>query len=391
MSLFDEGFPQTGFPACTTDDERFARLQLSRTPRIGPVHFQQLIRRFGSAAKVIEALPTIARRAGGAIQPAKPELVEAEIARGRASGARLVVLGDADYPQLLAQIPAAPPVLWIVGAHTAFPSRAVAIVGARNASAAGQKIAHQLAAQLGEAGYLIVSGLARGIDTQAHHASLKTGTVAVLGGGIDDIYPPENTDLYQSIKAYGALISENPVGYKARAGDFPRRNRLISGLSMGVIVVEAELRSGSLITARLAGEQGRNVFAVPGSPLDPRCRGTNGLLREGATLCETAADVLEVLEAQTGFSEAHHADAHNYRVSNAFGGNDFAHMTDEALETTIDSLRDRIFHLISLTPTSRDELLRLAQAPAHAGFAALGELEIAGVITQTHNGHYVRA
>lgn len=386
MSLFDEDFPQTGFPACTTDAERFARLQLSRTPRIGPVHFQQLIRRFGSALKVIEALPSIAKRAGGAIQPARREQVEVEIAHGEAYGARLVVLGDATYPKLLAQIPAAPPVLWILGEHTAFPTRAVAIVGARNASAAGQKIAHQLAAQLGEAGYLIVSGLARGIDTQAHQASLKTGTVAVLGGGIDDIYPPENTDLYQSIKAYGALISESPVSYRARAGDFPRRNRLISGLSLGVIAVEAELRSGSLITARLAGEQGRNVFAVPGSPLDPRCRGTNGLLRDGATLCETAADVLEALEAQSGFDEP----LHHYRLSQNWAADALAYTTDEALETTIDSLRDRLFHLISLTPTSRDELLRLAQAPAHAGFAALGELEIAGVIAHTGNGHYVR-
>ncbi|MEM9964707.1 MAG: DNA-processing protein DprA, partial [Asticcacaulis sp.] len=234
---------------------------------------------------------------------------------------------------------------------------------------------------------LIVSGLARGIDTQAHSTSLKTGTVAVLGGGIDDIYPPENTDLFQSIKAYGALISESPVGYRARAGDFPRRNRLISGLSLGVIVVEAELRSGSLITARLAGEQGRNVFAVPGSPLDPRCRGTNGLLREGASLCETAADVLEVLEAQSGFDEP----LHNYRLSQNWATDMTCDASDEALETTIDSLRDQLFHLISLTPSSRDELLRLTQAPAHAGLAALGELEISGLIVHTGNGHYIRA
>jgi len=392
MSLFEDAFPATGFPACTDDSERLARLQLSRTPRIGPVHFQQLIRRFGSARRALEALPTLARRAGGSLQPAPREQAEAEIARGEACGARLIVLGDAAYPKLLAQIPAAPPVLWVSGEHSAFPARAVAIVGARNASAAGQKIAHQLAEGLGEAGYLIVSGLARGIDTQAHQASLKTGTVAVLGGGIDDIYPPENADLYHALKASGAILSESPLGYKARAGDFPRRNRLISGLSLGVIVVEAELRSGSLITARLAGEQGRNVFAVPGSPLDPRCRGTNGLLRDGATLCESAADVLEVLEAQSGFDEGLHA----YRLSADWGADTGLTDTglyapDEALETTIDSLRDRLFHLISLTPTSRDELLRLAQAPAHAGFAALGELEIAGVITRTGTGHYVRA
>ncbi|BBF81843.1 DNA-processing protein DprA [Asticcacaulis excentricus] len=370
------------FPACTSDSERFARLRLARTHRIGPVHFHQLILRFGSAVKAVENLPLIARRAGGGIVPASLDAVEAEMARGRAAGARLVVLGDAAYPKLLADIPAAPPVLWMLGEQTALPDRAIAIVGARNASAAGQRIAHALARELGEAGFFVVSGLARGIDTQAHTGSLKTGTAAVLGGGVDDIYPPDNADLYQAIRTYGVLISESPVGYRARAGDFPRRNRVISGLTRGTIVVEAELKSGSLITARLANEQGREVFAVPGSPLDPRCRGTNDLIRQGATLCEGVDDILRTLDAQMTLFERPAPVVPLHAVS-AFDDTDL----DEAIE----SLRDRLLSLISPVPTPREDLLRLSGAPAHVGLAALGELEIAGLIVTTSDGQYIRA
>lgn len=371
------------FPACTSDEERFARLRLARTHRIGPVHFQQLILRFGSAVKAVENLPLIARRAGGGIVPASVEAIEAEITRGRTGGARLVVLGDADYPKLLAEIPATPPVLWMLGEQSALPDRAIAIVGARNASAAGQRMAHTLAKDLGEAGFFVVSGLARGIDTQAHTGSLKTGTAAVLGGGVDDIYPPDNTDLYQAIRRYGVLISESPVGYRARAGDFPRRNRLISGLTRGTIVVEAELRSGSLITARLANEQGREVFAVPGSPLDPRCRGTNDLIRQGATLCEGVDDVLRTLDAQmTLFEPA----ARDVNAMYAIGSAD-----ETDLDSAIDSLRDRLLNLISPVPTPREDLLRLSGGATHLGLAALGELEIAGLIVTTRDGQYVRA
>lgn len=370
------------FPACTSDAERFARLRLARTNRIGPVHFHQLILRFGSAVKAVENLPLIAKRAGGGIVPAPVEAVEAEMARGRAAGARLVVLGDAAYPKLLADIAAAPPVLWMLGEQTALPERAIAIVGARNASAAGQRIAHALARELGEAGFFVVSGLARGIDTQAHMGSLKTGTAAVLGGGVDDIYPPDNADLYQAIRTYGVLISESPVGYRARAGDFPRRNRVISGLTRGTIVVEAELKSGSLITARLANEQGREVFAVPGSPLDPRCRGTNDLIRQGATLCEGVDDILRTLDAQMTLFERPAPVVPLHAIS-AFDDTDL----DEAIE----SLRDRLLSLISPVPTPREDLLRLSGAPAHVGLAALGELEIAGLIVTTSDGQYIRA
>jgi DNA processing protein len=369
------------FPACISDAERFARLRLARTNRIGPVHFHQLILRFGSAMKAVENLPLIAKRAGGGIVPAPIEAVEAEMARGRAAGARLVVLGDAAYPKLLAEIAAAPPVLWMLGEQTALPDRAIAIVGARNASAAGQRIAHALARELGEAGFFVVSGLARGIDTQAHTGSLKTGTAAVLGGGVDDIYPPDNADLYQAIRTYGVLISESPVGYRARAGDFPRRNRVISGLTRGTIVVEAELKSGSLITARLANEQGREVFAVPGSPLDPRCRGTNDLIRQGATLCEGVDDILRTLDAQMTLFERPAPTVPLHAVS-AFDDTD--------LDEAIDSLRDRLLSLISPVPTPREDLLRLSGAPARVGLAALGELEIAGLIVTTSDGQYIR-
>ncbi|OYW83326.1 MAG: DNA protecting protein DprA [Asticcacaulis sp. 32-58-5] len=383
MSLFDAPH----FPPVTSEDERVARLRLARTQRIGPINFQQLITRFGSAIRALEALPSLAQRAGGGITPAPMAMVEAEIAQSRAAGARLVVLGDTDYPKLLSHIAAAPPVLWLLGDH-ALPPKAVSIVGARNASAAGMKMAHQLAADLGEAGYLIVSGLARGIDTHAHQGSLKTGTAAVLGGGIDDVYPPQNQDLYTALKSYGVLISENPAGYRAHARDFPRRNRVISGLTLGTIVVEAELRSGSLITARLAGEQNRDVFAVPGSPLDPRARGSNDLLRQGAHLCETADDVIRILETQMGLNDGARArfDDHRPHFLTLATFDDIA---PEAIDDRIDDLRTQILNLISHTPSHRDEVLRLAGASMTLGFAALSELEIAGLIAPQPGGYYV--
>ncbi|CAL4868417.1 DNA processing protein DprA [Asticcacaulis sp. MM231] len=233
--------------------------------------------RFGSAIRALEDLPHIFNRTGGSLTPFPQARLDEELARAAATGARLVVLGDADYPALLKQIEAAPPILWTLG-PLKVRHRAIGIVGARNALAAGQKIAQTLAHELGEAGFHVISGLARGVDTRAHETSLKSGTVAVLGGGVDDIYPPDNRGLYEKIRDHGLLVSESPVSHRATASDFPRRNRIISGLSLGTIVVEAELRSGSLITARLAAEQNREVFAVPGSPLDPRCRGTNDLL-----------------------------------------------------------------------------------------------------------------
>lgn len=370
--------PFDRIPAADTDAERMARLRLARTPRIGPVAFSQLLLRFGSAARALEELPHIVRRNGGAFNPPKTDRVQEEVHRGAAIGARLVMLGDGDYPALLRQADGAPPVMWMrgpLGVH----AKAVAVVGARNASAAGQKMAHSLAAGLGAAGYLIVSGMARGIDTRAHEAGLATGTAAVLGGGVDDIYPPENAALYDRLTEQGVLISESPVGYSARAQDFPRRNRIISGLSLATVVVEAELRSGSLITARLAAEQNREVFAVPGSPLDPRARGCNDLLRQGAQLCETADDVLRILDGQGGFHEPAPLDAPQDQASGA------------AVEDQILHASRILADLVSPTPVHRDDLIRLSHAPAFVALSALSELEISGVIDRLDGGLYVRS
>ena len=252
-----------------TPAERFARLRLARTDRIGPVAFTQLLARYGSAIAALDALPGLVRKSGAASTPPPVEAVERELAAGEALGARLLVLGDAGFPEMLAALDPPPPILWTRGDAGLLSRPCIAIVGARIASAGGQRIARGLAQQLGQAGHVVVSGMARGIDAAAHEGALPTGTVAVLGGGVSDIYPPEHADLYARLTERGCIVSESPVGARAQARDFPRRNRIISGLSRGVVVVEAEIRSGSLITARLAAEQGRDVFAVPGSPLDP--------------------------------------------------------------------------------------------------------------------------
>lgn len=350
--------------------ERFARLRLARTDKVGPVTFKQLLDRYGSAEQAVEAFPDLIRRAGG---PARslpdPARIDAEFVAGRRIGARLIVFGDADYPASLAAVDPPPPLLWTLGEPALMARPCIAIVGARIASAGGQRIARGLAQQLGEAGHVVVSGLARGIDGAAHAGALPTGTVAVLGGGVDDIYPPDNADLYRQIAERGCIVSESPVGTRAQARDFPRRNRIISGLSRGVIVVEAELRSGSLITARLAAEQGRDVFAVPGSPLDPRAKGPNELLRQGAILCEGLADI-----------EREFAQVRAIREPAA--DNLFA----DAPDSIDDALIERVAALLSPTPTPRDELARAVGAPIGAVAAALLELDLAGRATLLPGG-----
>ena len=285
-----------------SEEQRLDWLRLIRTENIGPRTFRDLINHYGGARAALDALPALARR-GGAAGPARicsREDAEAELKAARARGVEFVALGEPDYPQRLQMIDDAPPLLAVRGKLAALARPLVAIVGSRNASAAGVKFAERLARDLGNAGFGTVSGLARGIDAAAHRASLATGTVAVLAGGHDRVYPPEHDELLEAILAEGAAVSEMPLAWEPRARDFPRRNRLISGLSVGVVIVEAARRSGSLITARLAGEQGREVFAVPGSPLDPRAEGTNGLLKQGATLVTEAADVIAVLEPILG-------------------------------------------------------------------------------------------
>ena len=349
--------------------ERFARLRLARTDRVGPVSFRQLLDRFGTALRALDALPDLARRAGSTGYDLPPvERIEAELAAGERKGAVLLVLGDPAYPDRLAAVDPPPPVLWTRGHCALLSGETIAMVGARIASAGGQRIARGLAQALGQDGFVVVSGLARGIDAAAHLGALKTGTVAVLGGGVDDVYPPDNAELYEQVVDQGCVVSESPMGARAQARDFPRRNRIISGLSRGVIVVEAELRSGSLITARLAGEQGRDVFAVPGSPLDPRSKGPNELLRQGAILCEGVEDVRRGLETLRTLREP--------------PGDRFEAMPDDVDQALI----ERVAALLSPTPTPRDELARACAAPVAHVAAALLELSLAGRATLLPGG-----
>jgi DNA processing protein len=355
--------------------ERIDWLRLARAESVGPVTFAHLIGRYGAASRALSALPDLARRGGRSAPPRIPSVAEAkrELEAGAALGARLLTLRDPAFPRLLAALDPPPPLLWVLGDETLLERRAIGMVGAREASSAGQRMARSLAAGLGQGGYVVVSGLARGIDASAHQGALPTGTIAVLAGGVDSVWPPQNAELYQAIKAKGCIVSERPVGYEARAPDFPRRNRLISGLSLGVVVVEAEVKSGSLITARLAGEQGRDVFAVPGSPLDPRARGTNDLIRQGAWLVEEADDVLRVLNDQPSVSEP---EPTSYDAGDDDGDTE---PLIAALET-----------LLSHTPTAVDELARSAGAPISLTAAALMELALAGRAELLPGGFAVR-
>lgn len=349
--------------------ERLARLRLARTERIGPVSFLQLIRREGSAKAALERLPELSRRAGGrSIRPAPEAEINAEVVRADAIGAQLIVYGDVDYPVALAALDAPAPVLWARGRAELLGRDAVALVGARVASAAGRRFAQGLAVEIGAAGFVVVSGMARGIDAAAHQGALATGTVAVLGGGVDDVYPPDNAELYGRLIEGGCVISESPVGSRAQARDFPRRNRIISGLSRAVVVVEAEQRSGSLITARLAAEQGREVLAVPGSPLDPRCAGTNDLIRQGAALCGGLDDVLRALEGERHLFEP------SARYDPQVEGD-----PDPGLET-------RILDLLGPTAVPTDELIRACDAPVGTVMGILLELHLSGVIHLSEGG-----
>jgi DNA processing protein len=346
-----------------TDTQRRDWLRLARTETVGPVTFDQLIRRHGDAREALDTLPDLARRGGRAGGVAVPSIAQAEdeLAAGARLGARLIAACEPDFPQALAALDPPPPLIWALGRVELLDRACVAIVGARVASAAGQRFARGLAAELGASDLVIVSGLARGIDGAAHEGAMETGTVAVLGGGIDDVYPPEHRALHARIAQAGCIISESRPGYTAQARDFPRRNRIIAGLSRAVVVVEAEARSGSLITARLAAEQGREVLAVPGSPLDPRAKGTNDLIRQGAAICEGAEDVLRAIEGLSGFREP----AGNPYVADPY-------------EPPPDALRQQIAALLSPTPVSRDELVRATGAPPALVFAALVELSLAG-------------
>jgi len=356
-----------------SDEQRFDWLRLIRSDHVGPHTFHALVRHYGSARAALNALPGLARR-GGAPGPARicpVEAAAAEMTAARAQGIDFIALGEPAYPQRLQMIADPPPLLAVRGRLDVLARPLIAIVGSRNASAAGIKFAERLAGDLCVAGLAIVSGLARGIDAAAHRASLATGTVAVLAGGHERIYPPEHVDLAKAIMAEGATVSEMPLTWEPRAHDFPRRNRLISGLSVGVIIIEAARRSGSLITARLAGEQGREVFAVPGSPLDPRSEGANGLLKQGATLVTEASDVIAMLAPILG--RALELPAREPEPASPLT----AEPGDEE--------RARIIALLGPAPAAVDDLVRLSQTTPAVVRTVLLELEIAGRI-ERHGG-----
>jgi len=352
-----------------TENERIDWLRLIRSENVGPINFRQLLRRFGSAAAALEALPELARR-GGRARPLRlcpREAAEREIAALARIGGQLLAAADPDYPEALAAVEDAPPLLSLLGDPGLLARRAVAVVGARNASTNGRRLAEMIAHDLCAAGLVVVSGLARGIDTAAHRGSLAGGTIAVLAGGVDVPYPPENEELYRAL-----------------ARHFPRRNRLISGLALGVLVVEAAPRSGSLITARLALEQGREVMAVPGSPLDPRCRGTNSLIRQGAALIESAADVLEQIQGALGGAPADTArpgfgETGFDRTAEAPEmARDPATSVESPAESDISAARAELEVHLGATPVKVDELYRHCQISAPVLRIALLEMELAG-------------
>ena len=350
--------------------ERLSWLRLSRSENIGPVTFFQLLRHFGSVGEALEGAPELARRGGGRRQlrifPAAK--AEREIETCGEIGARLVAACEPDYPPRLAAIADPPPVITLRGHGHLMARPMIGVVGARNASASGNRFARQIAADLAAADFVIASGLARGIDASAHQGGLATGTVAVIAGGIDVVYPPENQALHESIAEQGVIIAEMPFGTAPTGRLFPRCNRIISGVSMGVVVIEAARRSGSLTTARLAGEQGREVFAVPGSPLDPRCAGTNNLIRQGAVLTESARDVTEALEGVI-----------SQPLSEGSQPDDFGAAPRPVVdESELEKARAEITERLGPTPVEVDELIRQCQVSASVVLTVLLELELAG-------------
>jgi DNA processing protein len=349
-----------------SDTERRDWLRLSRSENVGPITFRHLMRRFGSAKAALDALPEMAKQ-GGKRSFAIPPLsaIDDEIARTRKLDGVILAFGEPDYPEALAAIEDAPPLLTVFGKPALLQKRAIGIVGARNASLNGRKMAENLAQDLGKEGFVIASGMARGIDASAHVGSLASGTVAVLAGGADVVYPEENRALYRQLAERGCIVSDQPLGLEPMSKLFPRRNRIISGLSLGVVVVEAAMNSGSLITARMALEQGREVFAVPGSPLDPRCTGTNDLIRQGAVLTERATDILEHIHKQPkGLFEP---------PSGTFDAPIAA--TDE---NALPAARKQLLECLSPSPTAVNDLVRQTGLPPAVVLTVLLEFELAG-------------
>ena len=358
-------------------------IRLSLSENVGPATFRQLVSYFGSAKEALQHIEELAKRGGKrGIKVASERQAEAQLNRAEKVGANILISCEADYPFLLKQIKDAPPVLFVLGHKGLLSQNAVAIVGTRNASLNGKNIARFLAAGLIEKNYTIVSGMAKGIDAAAHMGALESGivnesgTVAVLGTPVDEIYPQENTDLYTQIKERGCLVSELPFGTPLVPQNFPRRNRIISGLSKGVVVIEANLKSGSLITAREAANQGRDVFAVPGFPMDPRSAGPNALIQDGATLVQSAKDIVDVLAQEKTFHLEEAWNEQNYKL-------DF-----HSIETNLDKVRQKVLENLSAEPVEVDALVRATESTIQEVNVILVELELAGRL-ERHYGNRV--
>lgn len=357
----------------TTEEDRFSWLRLLRSRKVGPATFRRLLREHGSAQNALEALPEMARAAGiDRYEICPAGVIEAELRAAKAANARLLCLGTADFPAALSDLTDAPPLLWAIGDTAVLQRPAIAMVGARNCSSLGARMARGLSKEFGEQGFVVVSGLARGIDTSAHLAALETGTVAVMAGGVDVIYPADNTDLARNIAEQGLRLSEQPMGVTPQARHFPRRNRIISGLAQAVVVVEAAAKSGSLITARDALDQGREVLAVPGHPFDARAAGCNLLIRDGATLVRSAEDVMDALPPQ-------HSDL-------------FKTETEEPPRVAAPpagqhgTLHTEILSRLGPSPVAEDQLIRDIAAPAGAVGPVLVDLELDGRIQRQPGG-----
>jgi DNA processing protein len=403
-------------PVQLSDQQRFDWLRLIRTDGVGPRTFRTLVNRFGGASAALAALPDLARTAGRAVSLPPVADIERELEQARRLGVRFIAMGESAYPVPLAASQTAPPILAVRGRLEALGRPMVALVGSRNASGLGLKFTETLARELGEAGFVVVSGLARGVDTAAHRASLRTGTVAVLAGGHGQVYPPQNEPLLEELLEEGAAVSELPFTVEARARDFPRRNRIVAALAMGVVVVEAARKSGSLITARLALEEGRELFAVPGSPLDPRAEGTNDLLaRREAHLCRSARDVITELEPQLGHGHL----PRQASLFEAAPGGEGADLALDELDWLIGSSRREpepspdiddadswdadvasgaersddlvLLDLLGAAPTAVDDLARQSGLAARHVQGLLVELEMRDLVRRDAAGAYVRA
>lgn len=363
----------------TSQNEKLDWLRLIRSDNVGPITFYKLLERFGSAKAALDALPELAKRGGAkrALKACPLAQVEREWEALEALGGVLITRAEDGYPPLLAHIDDAPPILSVLGHAHLLNKRTVAVIGARNASLNGRNFARRIAMELGQAGLLVASGLARGLDAAAHQGALTTGTIAVVGGGVDVIYPRENDTLYEEIKAQGAIISEVDLGTKPIARHFPRRNRIISGLARGTVVVEASMRSGSLITARMALEQNREVFAVPGAPSDPRAQGCNKLIKQGAHLIQNSNDVLEVLNS--------HMDS-ALQARKPLDYQQKPHPTPDDKE--LDLARHEIQEMLSPSPVTVDELIRNCQFSPSTVSLVLLEMELAGRL-ERHPGNRV--